>query len=216
MSARKTPAVERRPRRTWLGAVVGHFFRGIVVVVPIAVTISAIYWTFRQLDTWINVEPLLNRRIPGAGIVLTVVVITTVGFLASNFATRWIFRWIEALLDRTPLVKLIYSSIKDLVGAFVGEKKKFDRPVLVNLTQDVDVGTIGFVTRDSLKGVGRGTRLAVYVPQAYNIGGTVVLVPSDRVKPLDADPSAVMTFVVSGGVTGDIERAADPAPVKGG
>src|SRR5262249_50648287 len=146
---------------------------------------------FRELDTWINVEPLLNRRIPGAGIVLTIVVITTIGFLASNFATRWIFRWIEELLDHTPLVKLIYSSIKDLVGAFVGEKKKFDRPVLVALSKDVDVVSIGFVTRDALKGIGTGARLAVYVPQSYNIGGNVVVVPADRVKPLDADPSAV-------------------------
>jgi uncharacterized membrane protein len=133
-------------------------------------------------------------------------VITLIGFLASNFATRWIFSAIEDLLEHTPLVKLVYTSIKDLVGAFVGEKKKFDRPCSRHLIEGSDVSTVGFLTRDGLANRPSG-HVAVYVPQAYNIGGNVIMVPKNRVRRLQADPSAVMTFVVSGGVTGEIAPA---------
>src|SRR5262245_33882440 len=131
-----------------------YFLRGLIVVVPIAVTAVAVSWIFLEIDTWINVERLLNRKVPGAGVVLTVVVITVVGFLASNFATRWMFQALEDLLEHTPLVKLVYTSLKDMVGAFVGEKKKFNRPVLVTLTKDPDVSTMGFVTRSALAELG--------------------------------------------------------------
>jgi uncharacterized membrane protein len=188
---------------------VKYFLRGLIVVVPIAVTTIAVYWIFVEIDTWINLEPLLNRKVPGAGVVLTVFVITIVGFLASNFATRWMFLALEELLEHTPLVKLVYTSLKDIVGAFVGEKKKFNRPVLIALTEGSDVSTIGFVTRNTLAELGLGDHVAVYVPQAYNIGGNVIVVPSDRVKPLDADPAKVMTFIVSGGVTGEVGETAE-------
>jgi uncharacterized membrane protein len=195
----------RQPvRRSPFRSVARWFLRGLIVVAPVAAIAAAVYWVFVELDTWINLEPLLNRKVPGAGIVLTIAVITLIGFLASNFATRWIFAGLEDLLEHTPLVKLVYTSIKDLVGAFVGEKKKFDRPVLVSLAGGSDVASIGFLTRDGLAEIGLPGHVAVYVPQAYNIGGNVVVVPKERVKPLHADPGAVMTFVVSGGVTGEI------------
>lgn len=194
-----------RPFRT----LAKYFFRGLIVVVPVAVTAIAVSWIFVEIDTWINLEPLLNRKVPGVGVILTGVVITFVGFLASNFATRWMFQALEDLLEHTPLVKLVYTSLKDIVGAFVGEKKKFNRPVLVALTKGGDVSTIGFVTRTGMTELGLADHVAVYVPQAYNIGGNVVVVPSDRVKPLDADPAKVMTFIVSGGVTGELGETTD-------
>jgi uncharacterized membrane protein len=181
-----------------------YFFRGLIIVVPIAATVLSVFWLFTKIDAWINVEPLLNRKIPGAGLVLTVVAITFVGLLASNFAGRWIVSTVEDLLEHTPVVKLFYTSLKDVVGAYVGEKRKFDRPVVVALTKDSDDITYGYVTRDPLAGVGLEKHVAVYVPQAYNIGGNVIVVPAARVKPLDAEPTKVMTFIVSAGVTGDL------------
>ena len=202
------PARDTKPRATRprapLRTLAKYFVRGLIVVAPIAVCALAVSWVFKEIDTWINVEPLLNRKVPGAGVVLTAIAILVVGFLASNFVTRWMFLALEDLLERTPLVKLVYTSLKDIVGAFVGEKKKFDRPVLVALTPGGDVSTIGFVTRGALTELGLADHVAVYVPQAYNIGGNVVVVPKVRVKPLAADPSRVMTFIVSGGVTGEL------------
>jgi len=201
-------------RQSPFRSLVRWFLRGLIVVVPVAAITAAVYWVFVELDTWINLEPLLNRKVPGAGIVLTIAVITLIGFLASNFATRWIFSAIEDLLEHTPLVKLVYTSIKDLVGAFVGEKKKFDRPVLVTLIEGSDVATVGFLTRDGLEEIGLAGHVAVYVPQAYNIGGNVFVIPRDRVRPLGADPASVMTFVVSGGVTGEVAPRVSPPPAR--
>jgi uncharacterized membrane protein len=172
--------------------------------VPIGAIAYGLWFLFKEVDTWINVEPLLNRRVPGAGIVLTVILVTAVGFLASNFATQWLFAAFEGVVARTPLLKLLYTSLKDLVGAFVGETKRFDRPVLVQLGASPEVATIGFVTREALAELGLADHVAVYVPQAYNIGGNVVVVPKGRVRPLDADPGTVMSFVVSGGITGEV------------
>lgn len=204
MGGGKAPKVRWTRKVAPLGSLAKYFLRGLIIVAPIAVTAIAVRWIFIEIDTWINVERLLNRKIPGAGLVLTAIAITLVGFLASNFATRWIFLAVENLLERTPLVKLVYTSLKDIVGAFVGEQKKFNRPVMVALTKGGDVATIGFVTRSGLTELGLSDHVAVYVPQAYNIGGNVVVVPSGHVKPLDAEPAKVMTFIVSGGVTGEL------------
>jgi len=209
MPGAKDPRMQRSRSAAPLRFVAKYFVRGLIIVAPIAVTAIAVRWVFVEIDTWINVERLLNRKVPGAGLVLTAVAITLVGFLASNFATRWMFLALEDLLERTPLVKLVYTSLKDIVGAFVGEQKKFNRPVLLALAEGGDVSTIGFVTRSGLAELGLADHVAVYVPQAYNIGGNVVVVPSGRVKPLDADPAKVMTFIVSGGVTGEIGDTAD-------
>ena len=205
---RKTPAPKSRgPRKVGpLRSLPKYFLRGLIIVVPIAVTAFSVYWLFKEIDAWINVERLLNRKVPGAGLVLTVAAITVVGVLASNFAGRWFFSMVEDLLEHTPVVKLVYTSLKDMVGAFVGEEKKFDRPVMVTLTKDSDIATFGFVTRGDLSALGLKNHVAVYVPQAYNIGGNVIAVPASRVKPLDSEPTRVMTFIVSGGVTGDLTR----------
>ena len=191
-----------RPRP--IRRLVAYFLQGLVFVVPIGAIAYGLWFLFVEVDTWINVEPLLNRRVPGAGIVLTLALITLIGFLASNFATRWLFSAFEDVVARTPLLKLLYTSLKDLVGAFVGETKRFDRPVLVQLGATPEVATIGFVTREGLAELGLTDHVAVYVPQAYNIGGNVVVVPRERIRPLEADPGTVMSFVVSGGITGDV------------
>ena len=195
-----------RPRP--IRRLVAYFLQGLVFVVPIGAIAYGLWFLFKEVDTWINVEPLLNRRVPGAGIVLTVILVTAVGFLASNFATRWLFSAFEDVVARTPLLKLLYTSLKDLVGAFVGETKRFDRPVLVQLGASPEVSTIGFVTREALGELGLPDHVAVYVPQAYNIGGNVVVVPRTRIRPLDADPGTVMSFVVSGGITGEVGASA--------
>lgn len=203
---------KRRPLHP-LRTLAGYFLQGLVVVVPIGAIVAGLYLLFVRVDAWINVERLLNRRVPGAGIALTIVLITVIGFLASNFATRWLFSAFEAVVTRTPLLKLLYTSLKDLVGAFVGETKRFDRPVLVQLGAAPDVSTIGFVTREGLSEIGLAGHVAVYVPQAYNFGGNVVVVPKSRIRALDADPGTVMSFVVSGGITGEV-NADSPKRVK--
>ncbi len=104
-------------------------------------------------------------------------------------------------INRLPLVKMIYTSIKDLINAFVGEKKSFNKPVLVRLSPESNVQVIGFVTRDSLDRFGLAGSVAVYLPQSYNFAGNLIIVPREQVSPLEADSGRVMAFIVSGGVT---------------
>ncbi|HKQ60225.1 MAG TPA: DUF502 domain-containing protein [Candidatus Polarisedimenticolaceae bacterium] len=184
-----------------------YFFRGLLFVAPTAVTVYVVYFVFVKVDQVINVHWLLDRRIPGAGIALTVVLITLTGFLASNFATRWLFGLLDEWLARLPLVKLLYTSLRELLDAFV--HKRFDRPVLVRLSEESSCGAIGFLTREDLGTFGLEGQVAVYLPQAYNFAGQLVVVPAARVRPLALDTAAAMTFVVSGGVAG--EPSAGPA-----
>lgn len=172
------------------------FFRGLVVVGPLAITLYVCWAVFSTIDRW------LGLPIPGAGFVLTIALITVVGFLATNLVTRGTISLVERVMARLPFLRLIYSSTKDLLDAFVGEKRRFDRPVLVSLTPGNDMRVLGFVTRDSLSALGLDGCVAVYIPQSYGWAGNVVIFAAHRVAPVELDSSDVMAFVVSGGVTG--------------
>ncbi len=173
-----------------------YFLRGLIVIAPLALTIYVCWWVFTTIDR------LLRIPIPGLGFLLTLALITLVGFLASNLLTRGMVNALERLMVRVPLVRLLYSSTRDLMNAFVGEQRRFDKPVLVSLTPDDQLRALGFVTREGLGSLGISEHVAVYLPQSYNFAGNVVIVAANRVRPVRADSSQVMTFVVSGGVTG--------------
>lgn len=187
------------------------FLRGLLFVVPVVATV----WLFASLFLWIDGLVKLpggreSLEIPflgvelrhGLGLIVTVTIIFAVGLLTSNVLTRWILRRIDRLFQRVPLVKQVYTSIKDMIEAFISEEKKFDKPVLLQLGGDGDVEVIGFVTHDDLEDFGRPGKVAVYVPQSYNFAANLILVPRARVTALDLAASEVMTFVVSGGVSG--------------
>ncbi|HXV77094.1 MAG TPA: DUF502 domain-containing protein [Candidatus Polarisedimenticolaceae bacterium] len=181
-----------------------YFFRGLLLVVPAALTVYVVYAVIVTLDGWINLSPLFGRNVPGAGIVLTAALITLVGVLASNFATRWMFGVMDQLFTRLPLIKLLYTSLKDLIEAFVGDKKRFDRPVLVRLDGSGELAFVGFLTRDELGPYGMPGKVAVYFPQSYNFAGNLLIVPRERVTPLALDARTAMALIVSGGVSGDV------------
>jgi uncharacterized membrane protein len=188
--------------RTVLQGFIKYFLRGLLTLVPITLTVYVAYFVFVTIDGWINVESLLDRRIPGVGVALTVVLITLTGVLASTFWARWIFGLTDRLFRKLPIVKLLYTSLNDLIGAFVGEQRRFDRPVLVRPVEDAEVQFVGFETRRRLNEFGMYDHAAGYVPWFYNFGGNVILVPRSRVRPLNFDGVSAMTFVLSGGVTG--------------
>jgi uncharacterized membrane protein len=176
--------------------VVRYFLEGLLYVIPLAATVYILYTIFVTVDSW------LGLPVPGAGFLLTIAGITAIGFLASNVLTRGLLSLVAALFEKMPVIKLIYSAIKDLIGAFVGEKKSFDKPVLVTLTRDGHAKAIGFVTRESLEAYGLHDHVAVYLPQSYNFAGNLLLFPKEQVQPLEMDSSEAMTFLVSGGVSG--------------
>jgi uncharacterized membrane protein len=198
-----------------LHKLVRYFLQGLMFVVPAAVTIYVVYFIFRIVDGWLNLEALVNRPVPGAGFLLTLLLITLAGFLATNIATRWLFSSLDQIFTRLPLVKLFYTSMRDLVEAFVGDKKRFNRPVLVSLGDGSGLALPGFLTRADLTGLGLSEHVAVYFPQSYNFAGNVLVVPRQRVTPLEVDSTTAMTFIVSGGVAGDFTAARELAAENG-
>jgi uncharacterized membrane protein len=139
--------------------------------------------------------------VPGAGFVVTILAITLIGFLGPHLLSQTLIDGFEKLIERLPFVRLLYHSTKDLLNAFVGEKRRFDKPVIVALSADGAVRGFGFITQESLAALGLHDSVAVYFPQSYAFAGNTIVVPATRVMRLDAVSSDVMAFVVSGGVT---------------
>ena len=88
-----------------------------------------------------------------------------------------------------------------MLNAFVGEKRRFDKPVLVSVTSDGSVKVLAFLTSESLAALGAADHVTVYMPQSYGLAGHILVVPSSRVQRIDADAAEVMAFIISGGVT---------------
>lgn len=181
----------------WL---IKNFLRGLIIVVPIALTLYLVYEAFLRIDR------LLDLRTPGLGFVITIGGCIVIGVLASNFVGRRVVRLMESLFTRAPLVRIIYASVKDLLEAFVGDKKRFDKPVSVALSADGALRTLGFVTQENLDFLSLPGDVAVYLPFSYSMAGNVVIIPAARVQRLDADSAAVMAFIVSGGVSRPLVR----------
>ena len=179
-----------------------YFLQGLLVTVPIAVTVFVIVRLFYLLDSvLIGVHPFF-ADFPGAGILALILIITLAGLFASTVIAQPLLNYFNNILERAPLVKTIYTAIKDLLSAFVGKKKRFTKPVLVKMIEGSDLEKPGFITQESLSDLGiEGNKVAVYLPHSYAFSGNLFIVPADRVTPLDATPADVMKFIISGGVT---------------
>jgi uncharacterized membrane protein len=172
----------------------GYFFQGLLLIAPVGITVYILWATLSWLDE------LLQLEYPGLGLLIIVSGITLLGFLSSTLLVKPIFNITERLLNTVPLVKLVYSSLKDLFAAFVGDKKTFDKVVKITLNNEAKVSKIGFVTQNELAKLGLGGLIAVYVPHSYNFSGDMFLVPAELVEPLNISPADAMKMVVSGGI----------------
>jgi len=190
-----------------MSRLLNYFFKGVVLLAPLAFTVYVCVRVFATIDGWLGIP------IPGVGFLATVVLITLFGFLASSFLTRRMLSMVEGVLERLPFVRLLYSSTKDLLNAFVGEKRRFDKPVVVAPFASGEARALGFVTQDTLATMGMREHVAVYLPQSYNFAGSLLIFPTSAVTPLDAESADVMAFIVSGGVTvPPMRRDLEPAP----
>jgi len=190
-------------RKSPLHFLVSYFIRGLLIVAPAAVTLYVLFTVFVWIDGLIDLERRFGFRIPGLGALAVIVLVTVTGFVTSNILARYFIDVAENTFRRLPLVRLVYTSIKDLVGAFVGDHKRFDRPVLVSLFPGSDVKVIGFITRPSLANFDLPDHVAVYFPNSFNFAGHLLVMPRERTTPLTTDGTSVMTFIVSGGVSGE-------------
>lgn len=191
-----------------------YFFQGLIVLAPIGITIWVVISLFNLVDDILpsiirNVAPDLAQRdadgniirMPGLGFLVVIVLVLLVGWLSSLFAINRLVALLDTILEKTPGIKFIYSSVKDFLEAFAGNKKKFNQPVLVNV-DGADIWRIGFVTQQTATDFGLEEHVTVYVPHSYAISGITYFVPLNKVKTLpNIGASDAMKFTVSGGVT---------------
>jgi len=176
--------------------ILGFFLKGLIYTLPLVITVYTLYALFRFLDN------LLGFDFPGVGLLVVVAFITGVGVMGSSFIATPIRNYFSQLLAKVPLIKTLYDAIGDLLSAFVGEKKRFNKPVLVQINQDGGVEKLGFITDESLSDLGiSDDKVAVYLPHSYNFSGNLFIVSKNRVTPIDQSAADVMKFIVSGGVT---------------
>lgn len=190
------------------GVIFNYFIKGLIVVMPIGITLYLMYWAVYKLDSALNLSGFFltdNKGkpiyIPGLGILNVLLVIIIVGILLTNVVTDPIKRWMNRWIDRLPIFKFLYSSIKDLTEAFVGEDKKFSEPVLVEVNE-FGLKKVGFLVQKDLTKLNLPGEVAVYFPFSYSFAGQVVIIPADKVKPIDKGAGEMMKFVISGGVSG--------------
>lgn len=178
-----------------------YFLRGLLFAFPLFAT----FFIITMLVNWIDntlysiLFGWLPFDVPGLGIITAFFLIAVLGYLVTQAFSRSLLSYFEQMLERTPFVKIIYTAFKDLTEALVGEKKRFNRPAIVRLTDGVD--RIGFITEENLEEYDIQNRVAVYFPHSYNFSGNLFLVDPSFVTPLDIDPSDALKFTVSAGVT---------------
>jgi uncharacterized membrane protein len=188
--------------------VINYFFQGLILIAPLSITVYVLVRAFLYIDDLLKdyVTQWLGFYTVGMGILVmlvgVLVCLTAIGFLGSTIIFKPLLVVFDRLISKAPLVKIIYTSVKDLLSAFVGQKKKFSEPVLIKENRDSDMEKIGFVTAHDLSKLGiPDGKVAVYLPYSYNVSGMLVIVPVENVTRLEANSTDVMKFVVSAGVT---------------
>ncbi len=181
-----------------------YFIQGLVITVPVAITGYVIYRIIDWVGSIFSVFGTIVSPVIDPFIILftAIFLIFLMGLLGSSIILQPIFSTFDRALERTPVIKTVYSSIKDLFSAFVGSKKKFNKPVLVTINKENNIQQLGFITHEDLTELNLPKdTIAVYIPLSYSLSGNLLIVPSDHITPVDASSAEVMKFVVSGGVT---------------
>ncbi len=190
-----------------------YFLQGLIILAPITITIWAVTSLFDAVDSILpslieKIAPNLLPndaagnpiKLPGAGFILVLLIVILVGYISSSFIVGRMVELFDKILERTPGIKIIYSTVKDFVEAFAGNKRKFTKSVLVTIDGN-DVWRIGFITQEELDQFGMQDFVAVYVPQSYAFAGHLYIVKKDRIRFLtDVSSSDAMKFAISGGV----------------
>ena len=174
---------------------INYFLQGLLYIVPITVTLYVVVWAFQKIDG------ILPFEFPGLGLIIIISLITIIGFLGSAVITSPINAFFQNLLKRAPLLKTIYSSVKDLMNTFVGNKKGFSEPVLVKVYENSTIERIGFITNEDVESlnIAKG-KVLVYMPHSYAISGQLFVVEKKNVSPIDKSSAEIMKLIVSGGV----------------
>lgn len=171
-----------------------YFLNGLLVIFPLFCTVVIIKYVILFFDS------MFPAPVPGAGFVFALGLITLVGFLGRQVFFAPIVKIFLQFIEKTPVVSLIYRSTKDFTEAFIGNERKFEKPILYD-TSGSGTFRVGFLTTESFKVPGLETHVGVYIPHSYNFSGNYYIVPKDRIRPFPVSPAQAMKFAVTGGVT---------------
>ncbi|HRO42671.1 MAG TPA: DUF502 domain-containing protein [Flavipsychrobacter sp.] len=178
------------------------FLQGLLILSPIALTAYVIFVVFDGVDRLIPGVPR------GLGFLSIITVVTFIGYLGTRFFVgRMLVDSFDYILEHIPGIRFIYSSIKEVMDSFVGDKKRFNKPVWVCTNHNPEIWRIGFMTQKDLAYLGMNGKVAVYLPHSYAISGYVIIVDEKNVKPVTKMNAAeAMKFAVSGGITASDEE----------
>jgi uncharacterized membrane protein len=200
---------------------IGYILNGVLVTVPIVIVVYIIYKvlvilsipvnTIMESDLTAREKELVGHDISPLGILILLFVLLAIGFLWAKLISEPLKVRMAKWLDKIPM----YKSIRDLMNAFVGSKKMFNKPVLVKLNSASEVEMIGFVTDEDLKELGddQEGKIGVYMPMSYSFSGHLVVVPRRNVKKIDRSSVDIMKYVVSGGIV-EIDASDDQIEIE--
>ena len=180
-------------RKNPLNLLITYFLRGLLLVIPFCITIYIISICLIWLDS------LIKLKIPGLGMIIILVIITFLGYIGSTLLIKSLFDLIEKIITKLPIIRIIYSSLKEIISAFVGDRKKFSKPVLITLSKNIQ--KVGFITQENLKNINFKNKVAVYLPHSYNLSGNLLIINTNNIKKLNISSAEAMKFIISGGVT---------------
>ncbi|MFN3852071.1 MAG: DUF502 domain-containing protein [Spirosomataceae bacterium] len=192
--------------RPILSRLFSYFVRGLLFVAPIGFTILILISAFDFVDNIIRIRipeanPENGNVIPGLGFLIILSGTMLIGFVSSVLLPQALQNLAENMIRHIPLVRIFYFAFKDLISAFVGDKRKFTEPVMMLLNKDTGLHKIGFITQNDLSNLGVNDMVAVYCPHSYAFSGELYVVPKNNVKPLDMPSAEVMKLIISGGVS---------------
>lgn len=183
-----------------------YFLGGILAIVPLIITYLVLRFLFTQVDGLLSpfITQLLGYRVPGLGLAATIILIFLAGFLTANVIGSRLFKIWEIFLIRTPLVRTIYGSSKQLIEAITTtDKHSFRQVVLVEFPRK-EMFCLGFLTREIKTDFKDkpDDLIAVFIPSTPTpISGFTLLFPKEKVTPLDITVEQGIRFFVSGGIT---------------
>ncbi|MAX68278.1 MAG: hypothetical protein CMP60_01115 [Flavobacteriales bacterium] len=194
-----------------MNSIINYFLRGILYIVPLSATIYILYISILFIENMIepileSINTIINVKTEWISLLLGVIIIfilvLIIGFLGSLIISTPINSFFKKLLKQAPLIQTIYTSIKDLMNTFVGNKKGFSEPVLVKLYENSTIERIGFVTNEDISSVNiKKGKVLVYLPHSYAISGQLFVVEKKDVTPIDKSSGEIMKLIISGGVT---------------
>lgn len=177
------------------------FIQGLIIIGPLAITVWVIWSVVFSID---NLVPSVSEKFPGLIFFIVIFGTTFIGFFGNKFIIgRLIVDGVDYVLEHIPGIKFIYTSLKDVLGSFVGDKKKFNVPVWVKTNETPEIWRIGFLTQTDMSVVDLEQMIAVYLPHSYAVSGWVIITKFTNVKEVTGMSAAeAMKFAVSGGVAG--------------